>query len=283
MINKKMMCAVLCTLLTVSAVGCKEKNTVSQTTDSGMTVNSSVENIPIIDLEEAKSIALQHAGLSEKDVVFVETKLERDNSRNEYDIEFTANNVKYEYEIDAGNGNILGFSSKSISENLNDNDTGASLSSEGSEQITLDEAKTIALNHAGVTESNAVFTKAKLDYDNGIPEYDIEFIANNTEYDYEIGAKDGSILENSAKRIDDTSQTSAATIKTNEQITLDEAKTIALEHAGFSADQVIFTKSKLDYDDGTAEYEIEFKANGLEYEYTINAFTGKIIEYDVDD
>ena len=198
MVNKKTVCAALCALLTASAVGCGADNAKGQTADSGIAVNSSVENIKLIDLEEAKSIALQHAGLSENDVVFVETKLEKDNGRDEYDIEFTSNNIKYEYEIDAGSGNVLEFSSESISESRID--AGTSLA-------------------------------------------------------------------------DDSSQ----------QITLDEAKAIALEHAGFAADQVVFTKSELDYDDGTAEYEIEFKANGLEYEYTINAFTGKIVEYDIDD
>ena len=198
MVNKKTVCAVLCALLTASAVGCGADNAKGQTTDSGIAVNSSVENVQTIDLEEAKSIALEHSGLSENDVVFVETKLERDNGRDEYDIEFTSGSVKYEYEIDAGSGNVLGFSSESISESRTD--AGTSLSGDGSQQLTLD-----------------------------------------------------------------------------------EAKAVALEHAGFAADQVVFTKSKLDYDDGAAEYEIEFKANGLEYEYTINAFTGKIVEYDIDD
>lgn len=198
MVNKKTVCAALCALLTASAVGCVADNAKGQTTDSGIAVNSSVENVQIIDLEEAKSIALEHSGLSENDVVFVEAKLERDNGRDEYDIEFTSNNVKYEYEIDAVSGNVLGFSSESISESRTD--AGTSLSGDGSQQLTLD-----------------------------------------------------------------------------------EAKAIALEHAGFAADQVVFTKSKLDYDDGAAEYEIEFKANGLEYEYKINPYTGKIIEFDIDD
>ena len=198
MVNKKTVCAALCALLTASAVGCGADNAKGQTTDSGIAVNSSVENVQIIDLEKAKSIALEHSGLSENDVVFVEAKLERDNGRDEYDIEFTSNNVKYEYEIDAVSGNVLGFSSESISESRTD--AGTSLADDGSQQITLD-----------------------------------------------------------------------------------EAKAIALEHAGFAADQAVFTKSELDYDDGTAEYEIEFKANGLEYEYKINASTGKIVEYDIDD
>lgn len=190
MVNKKMVCAVLCALLTASTVGCKANNAKGQaSSDPGM----SAGNIQLIELEEAKSTALQHAGLSENDVVFVETKLERDNGRDEYDIEFTSNNVKYEYEIDAGSGNVLGFSSKSISENRSD--TEASLSGEGSEQITVDEAKAIALEHAGFAADQVVFTKSELDYDNGTAEYEIEFKANGLEYEYEINASTGKIIK----------------------------------------------------------------------------------------
>lgn len=189
MVNKKMVCAVLCALLTASTVGCKANNAKGQASAQGM----SAGNIQLIELEEAKSIALQHAGLSENDVVFAETKLERDNGRDEYDIEFTSNNVKYEYEIDAGSGNVLGFSSKSISENRSDTET--SLSGEGSEQITVDEAKAIALEHAGFAADQVVFTKSELDYDNGTAEYEIEFKANGLEYEYKINASTGKIIE----------------------------------------------------------------------------------------
>ena len=62
-----------------------------------------------------------------------------------------------------------------------------------------------------------------------------------------------------------------------------KAKEIALEHAGYEESEVNFVKSKLDFDDGRYEYEIEFIAEGnLEYDYSINASNGKIVEYDRD-
>ncbi|MDE5577958.1 MAG: PepSY domain-containing protein, partial [Oscillospiraceae bacterium] len=151
-----------------------------------------------------------------------------------------------------------------------------------SSQITLDEAKEIALKHAGIKSSDAVFTKAKSDNDDGVLKYDIEFTANNTEYEYEISASDGSILESSVEAVRAVASAPAATAVSS-QITLDEAKDIALKHSGFTSNQVNFTKAQLDYDDGIAEYEIEFRVNGYEYEYKINAETGKIIEYEIDD
>ena len=43
-----------------------------------------------------------------------------------------------------------------------------------------------------------------------------------------------------------------------------------------------FGKEELDYDDGRAEYEIEFYYGGKEYSYTLDAVSGSILEYDID-
>ena len=63
---------------------------------------------------------------------------------------------------------------------------------------------------------------------------------------------------------------------------MDKAKSIALKHAGKSASSVSFTKAKLDKDDGKVVYEIEFRSGRTEYEYDIDAYSGKILEYDID-
>lgn len=51
------------------------------------------------------------------------------------------------------------------------------------------------LNHAGQSASAVYFDKAELDYDDGIQKYELEFVSGNTEYDYEIDAVTGAILE----------------------------------------------------------------------------------------
>ena len=65
-------------------------------------------------------------------------------------------------------------------------------------------------------------------------------------------------------------------------IDVEEAKTIALNHAGFSASEVTLLKAELDNDDLHVTYDIEFRNGFTEYEYEINAETGKIIKYDVE-
>lgn len=295
MLNKRNVYAVLCTVMVIAASGCGADNNDSSSSGIKMTSNSATEDGQNISLDEAKLIVLTHAGLNENDVTFNEAKLEHDDGTAEYSIEFTAGNTKYEYEIGAVDGKILEFSSEVIPESKTQTQTEvkSSVSSEPTvstaEQITLDEAKDIALKHSGFSENQVRFIKTELDYDDGTAEYEIEFTADDVKYEYNIGVADGKILEFSSEVMPTQTQAdvkpfalSETAGNTAERITLDEAKDIALKHSGFSENQVRFTKAELDYDDGTAEYEIEFAANGAEYEYKIKASTGQITESDVD-
>lgn len=56
----------------------------------------------------------------------------------------------------------------------------------------------------------------------------------------------------------------------------------ALNHAGVSASQTSELKVEQDWDDGVLEYEVEFKAGGKEYEYTIHGGTGQILKSESD-
>ena len=60
----------------------------------------------------------------------------------------------------------------------------------------------------------------------------------------------------------------------------DQARDAALTHAGVSEDQVTGLQVQQDRDDDRLEYEVEFRAGGMEYEYTIDGGTGQILEYD---
>ena len=62
-------------------------------------------------------------------------------------------------------------------------------------EITLEQAKAIALEKAGLTEAEVRFTETKLEVEKGgVREYDIEFRVGRTEYSAEIRASDGVIL-----------------------------------------------------------------------------------------
>lgn len=147
--------------------------------------------------------------------------------------------------------------------------------------IGSEKAKSIALNHAGVTSSTAKFVKAEREYDDGRLTYDVDFYAGNKEYDYEILAADGTILSYDAD-IEGYRIPSSTSSSSSGYIGVERAKEIALQHAGLSSSGVNFDKAEFDHDDGRAEYEIEFHHNFREYEYTIDAASGTILEAERD-
>ena len=144
-----------------------------------------------IDLEEAKKIALKDAGLKEKDATFVTAKADYDDGRKYYDVEFYYNGMEYDYEISAESGRITDF----------DKDFEGRLpvvkedKKETADEITAEEAKKIALKHAGVKESEVTRLKAEKDRDDGVVKYDVEFEKGRMEYDYEIHAETGKVLK----------------------------------------------------------------------------------------
>ena len=255
--------------------------------------------------DEAKQAALDHAKLTAEQVVFTQAKLDYDDGRAVYDIEFYSGNKEYDYEIDAASGKVLEF----------DYDIENFDISSVQVKLSLDEAKAVALKNAKLSENDVVFTKAKLDYDDGRAVYDIEFYSGNKEYDYEIDANTGKILDRDIEykvsffsrivdffknmfsgksgtvstppaaadvTVEATSAASQEKPAASNRITLDQAKKVALDDAKLTASDVTFTKAKLDYDDGRAVYDIEFYSGVKEYDYEIDAATGRILEKDID-
>ena len=166
------------------------------------------------------------------------------------------------------------------------------------EKITIDQAKEIALKHSNLTSDEVSFIKSEKDMDNGIEKYDIEFYYNNTEYDYEINAANGEIINYDYDvenyNISGQQQSNTQQQSNNQQqqdihqpintsnISIDKAKEIALNHAGLTGSQVSFIKAEKDMDDGIEKYDIEFYYNNREYNYEINANNGSIMSYEQD-
>ncbi len=145
-------------------------------------------------------------------------------------------------------------------------------------------AKEIALTHAGVSEADISYMICKLDYDNGIAEYEVEFWNGLSEYDYEINAVNGDIIsyDYDMETYDTNPITTSTTPTTSDYIGDAKAKEIALTHAGVMENETSYIKCEFDFDDGYAEYEVEWKIGKTEYEYTISAIDGTILERDID-
>ena len=163
-------------------------------------VSKSYKATKKITADEAKRIALAHAKLAEKDVTFVKVELElEDNNRYEYDVDFYSGNVEYDYEIDAVSGTIL-LADRDIENYVIPTQPSTPAVNTQTSEISVEKAKQIALSHAGV--GSARFKKAKLDYENGVKVYEIEFKVGNLEYEYDINVSNGAIVSSSVE-VDD--------------------------------------------------------------------------------
>ena len=246
-----------------------------------------------IGLEKSIAVALADAGLKQDQVQNLKGSFDKEDGLEVYDVYFEANGFEYEYTIKAADGTIL--------ESEIETPDGKIVTAEEARDIGLEKAKAAALSHAGVAEKDVTFTKSKKDSDDGRLVYEFEFVKGSTEYDYEVDASTGSIIAFSKETVDSAENVSETPLASGQAssgqttsgsssagtsqpssnyIGVDKAKSIALNHASVKASAATFTKAKLDKDDGHYDYEIEFYAGGVEYEYEIDATTGKIRDYD---
>ena len=246
-----------------------------------ITTSGSASQSAYIGLEAAKQAALNHAGVSASQATFLEAEYDYDDGRMVYEVEFHVNGTEYEYELDAQTGDVVKHKTEQ-----NGTNTGGSSANTAS-YIGESAAKAAALKHAGVSESSTKYCNAWLEYDDGRPEcYEVEFMANNTRYEYKIALTSATVLESEQEGYGGSGssggQTGSGSGTSSTDIGAEKAKSIALNHAGVSASQTTELKVERDTDDGVLEYEVEFKAGGKEYEYTIHGGTGQILKYESD-
>lgn len=102
--------------------------------------------------------------------------------------------VKYKNKHKVNESQVSADGQKELANGQKELANGQQVIEEGHKEITLEEAKTIALNNAGLTEAEVTFGEINKELDDGISKYEIEFYAGNVEYDYEIDAKTGEVI-----------------------------------------------------------------------------------------
>lgn len=245
-------------------------------------------------MEQAQTAALDAANIDAADADISSATLSEVAGVTCYKVEFTSGNHTYAYSINAESGEVLEASYRDKNAAPADSaqtDTTASGATTTPAQTTpnintstgaVDEAKAqeIALAHAGVKAADATITKSKLDYDDGRQVYEIEWYANGAKYDYEIDAATGKIV---SYDYDAENYTPSQSTNTNANVKISEAtaKQIALSSVPGATAANIY-KFKLDFDDGRWEYEGEIRYGTMEYDFTIDANTGAIIEWDME-
>ena len=126
---------------------------------------------------------------------------ELDESPAHYEVEITSQTgEEFEYKVDAYTGAIL--ESKREAADGTEVPVVQPSKPAASGDIGYAKAKSVALNHAGVSENKAYDMDIELDDEDGILVYEVEFKSGNMEYSYEINAATGAILKHEAE-IDD--------------------------------------------------------------------------------
>ena len=208
---------------------------------------SIMEAYHFILLADAKKIALDDAGVSEK-VTFTEETLVAGGIKTPYyRFVFADTKTQWTYRIDAVLGTVLEKQQKEIVT---------------TDFISLEEAKQIALEDAGLDEATQkiVFTREELNRNQGKPCYILEFYTAKKQYSYKVDAKNGSIME------------------AYHFILLADAKKIALDDAGVS-EKVTFTEETLVAGGiKSPYYYFAFESASARWTYKIDAVLGVIMD-----
>lgn len=175
-------------------------------TNVGSSGSASANTGSYIGESAAKSAALTYAGVKESDTTYCNAWLEYDDGRAEcYEVEFMVGSTRYECKVALTSATVIeceqenygGHSGQSTNQSTSQTSGGTTASSG---DIGAEKAKSIALNHAGVSASQASQLKVERDWDDGILEYDVEFKSGGMEYEYTIHGGTGQILKYESDR-----------------------------------------------------------------------------------
>lgn len=141
------------------------------------------------------------------------------------------------------------------------------------DSLTSQDALSAALKNAGVSKSQV--KRIETEYDDGSNTYEVEFVKkkNKAEYDYEIAASTGVILEKSVEY-------NVKKGKSKKKI----GKSAAIKRIAKASkipQKVIKSGTvKYKYNKKYGKYEARFVYEGKRYEYEVLARNGKILEYE---
>ncbi len=225
-----------------------------------------------ISLDKALALVLEQLGIAEAALTDKDFDLER----GMYELEFTANGMEYEYKVDAFTGDIL----KAHAEPDNDLPPTPAIPAVPSAPaetvkptMTREEALQMALDHLKITRED--ISRLEIEFEDGI--FELEFRIGNTKYDFEISATTGRIVdmdqETKQERPPEPSKPADSPKSPMNHV---DALALVLQHLGITEAEIL--RKEIEFDDG--KFELEIKVGNTEYEFEVNAATGKVVETD---
>lgn len=284
MMKRKLILTGAALSLAVAMTGCGGKPVINQQPSS---------QAQLISMEAAQEVALKAANIAAEDAAISATTLNEVAGSSCYKVEFTSGDYAYAYTVNAETGAVMEMSSREKNAVDTQAQTEATVPAADSATTqssaaatvqtvtgTVDEemAQKIALEHAGVKATDATITKSKLDYEGRRQVYEIEWYAGGKKYDYEIAVDTGEILSSAYDE-----KTSGWSVSNSSNVTVSEAdaKQTALGRVSGATQKDIY-EWKFDYDDGRPEYEGKIIYGGTEYDFTIDASSGAVIEWETE-
>ena len=157
-----------------------------------------------IGKDKAMDIAVAEFGkASTVEILHSEVDPELDESPAHYEVEITGRNgEEIEYKIDAYSGAVIAVKPEMADDDASEAQPAKPAQPETAQDIGHAKAKSIALNHAGVDANTVYDMNIELDVEDGTSIYEVEFKSGNREYEYEIDAATGAILQHEAE-VDD--------------------------------------------------------------------------------
>lgn len=139
--------------------------------------------------------------------------------------------------------------------------------------IGMTAALEAAARYAGLTTADITDADVDPELDETPAHYEVELeVPGHGELEYRVDAYTGQVLSGPANVQPSTP------VNPSGDIGMEAAKSAALKHAGLSS--ATFTKAERDYDDGRLEYELEFHTDSAAYEVTVDAATGRVLDYE---
>lgn len=184
---------------------------------------------------------------------------DREGTMTVYEVTVVKGKKKYEVTYNAANGKLIEYSWERIGYRPS---RGRYVSKKKVKKLALKQVK------------KAKVTKLFLDVsDDGDDEYEVDMKKGQKKYTLDYDAFSGKLVSYKWKLIVKKNSSS------NKFIGTSKAKAIAKKKVPAGA---VFEKVKLDKEHGRYVYEIEMRKGQMEYEMTIDATTGKILEFEKD-
>ena len=284
MMKRKLILTGAALSLAVAMTGCGGKPVINQQPSS---------QEQLISMEAAQEVALKAANIAAEDAAISATTLNEVAGTSCYKVEFTSGDYAYAYTVNAETGAVMEMSSREKNAVDTQAQTEATVPTADSATTqssavataqtvtgTVDEemAQKIALEHAGVKATDATITKSKLDYEGRRQVYEIEWYVGGKKYDYEIAVDTGEILSTG---YDEKTSGWSGSNSSNVTVSEADAKQTALGRVSGATEKDIY-EWQFDYDDGRPEYEGKIIYGGTEYDFTIDASSGAVIEWEAE-